>query len=60
MKRRYGRLLLALLVALTIIFVSGCGGGKETASSSSFSSSNWIIRPSPLRVINFYILTNFL
>ena len=39
MKRRYGRLLLALFVALTLIFVSGCGGGKETASSSSFSST---------------------
>ena len=38
MKGRYGRLLLALFVALTMIFASGCGG-KETASSSSFSST---------------------
>ena len=39
MKGRYGSLLLALFVALTLIFVSGCGGGKETASSSSINST---------------------
>ena len=39
MKGRYGSLLLALFVALTLIFASGCGGGKETASSSGISST---------------------
>lgn len=39
MKRRYGRLLMALFVAMAMIFASGCGSGKEAASSSGISST---------------------